>query len=68
MSNSLIRFRLVKRSKICVMENVTEYGHHPECRVTFEGGGVILFDKISVPTIELPYKRSQYFLTKNIRK
>ena len=36
------------------MESVTEYGHHPEYRVTFGRGGLILFDKISVPTIELP--------------
>ena len=34
------------------VEGVTVYGHHPECRVTF-WRGLILFDKISVPTIEL---------------
>ena len=33
---------------------VTVDGHHPECRVKFGRGGLILFDKIPVPTIELP--------------
>ena len=30
------------------------YGHPPKCRVIFERGGLILFDKIPVTTIELP--------------
>ena len=42
------------------MEGVTIYGHHPECRVTFRIWGLILFDKIPVPTIELPYRRFLY--------
>ena len=36
------------------MEIVTVYGHHPECCVTFKRGDLILFDKIPVPTTELP--------------
>ena len=44
------------------MEGVTVDGHHPDCRVTFGRGGLILFDKIPVPTIELPLRRSQTFL------
>ena len=36
------------------MEGVTVDGHHPECRVTFKRGDLILIDKIPVPTIELP--------------
>ena len=45
----------------CSMEGVTEDGNHPECRVTLGRGGLILFDKIPVPTIELPKRRSQTF-------
>ena len=44
------------------MEGVTVVGHHPECRVTFGRGDLILFDKIPVPTIELPLRRFQTFL------
>ena len=36
------------------MEGVIADGHHPECRVSFGRGGLILCDKILVPTIELP--------------
>ena len=36
------------------MEGVTVDGHHPEYRVTFGSGDLILCDKIPVPTIELP--------------
>ena len=36
------------------MEGVTVCGHHPECRVTFGRGDLILFGKIPVTTIELP--------------
>ena len=44
------------------MEGVTVCGHHPECRVTFGRGGLILFGKFLVPTIELPKRRFQTFL------
>ena len=58
MSNSVVRSRLVTGSKylcnVLSMEGVPAYGHPPECRVTFVRGGIILFDKIPVPTIELP--------------
>ena len=35
------------KSHDLVMEAVTAYGHAP-CRVTFWGGGLILFDKIPI--------------------
>ena len=38
------------------------YGHPPEFHVTFGGGGLILYTKILVPTIELPKRRFQTFL------
>ena len=44
------------------MENVTVDGHHPECRVTFRRGYLLLFDKIPISTIELSLRRSQTFL------
>ena len=44
------------------IEGVTVCGHNPECRVTFGRGGLILFSKIPVPTIELPQRRFQTFL------
>ena len=43
-------------------EGVTVCGHHPECRVTFGSGDIILLGKIPVPTIELPKWRFQTFL------
>ena len=45
------------------MEGVTVCGHHPECRVTFGRGDLILFGKIPVPTIELSefYHRRIYW-------
>ena len=49
-------------SDVSSMEGVTVYGHSPECRVTFGRGNLILFGKIPVPTIELPWKRFQTFL------
>ena len=42
------------------MEGVTVYGHHLECNI--REGDFILFGKIPVPTIELPYRRFQTFL------
>ena len=59
-SNSVIRSISVTVKNWCYvlsMKGVTVCGHHPECRVTFRrggGGGLILFCKIPVPTIELP--------------
>ena len=56
-SNSVIRFRSVMVKNWCnvlSMEGVTVCGHHPECRVTFGRGDLILFGEIPVPTIELP--------------
>ena len=56
-SNSVIRSRSVMVKNWCnvlSMEGVTVCGHHPECRVTFGEGDLILFGKIPVPTIELP--------------
>ena len=44
------------------MEGVTVCGHHPECRVTFGRGDLILFGKIPVLTIELPKRRFKPFL------
>ena len=61
-SNSVIRSRSVTVKNWCnvlSMEGVTVYGHHPECRVTLGDGDLILFGKISVPTIELSYRRFQ---------
>ena len=48
------------------MEGVTVCGHHPECRVTFGRGGLILFGKIPVPTIELTISRSLAKTTSNV--
>ena len=56
-SNSVIRARSVKGQNwfnVSSMEGVTVYGNPPECRVPFGRGDLILFDKIPVPTIELP--------------
>ena len=36
------------------VKGVTVCGHHPECRVTFGRGDLVLFGKIPVPTKELP--------------
>ena len=44
------------------MEGVTIYGYPPEFRVTFGRGGLILFGKIPVMTIVLPWRRFQTFL------
>ena len=57
-SNSVIRSRSVTVKTWCnvlSMEGVTVCCHHPEGRVTFGRGGLILFGKIPVPTIELSY-------------
>ena len=64
-SNSVIRSRSVtvnSRCNVWSMEGVTVCGHHPECRVKFGRGDLILFDKIPVPTIYLPVRRFQMFL------
>ena len=56
-SNSVIRSRSVMVKNWCnvlSMEGIIVCGHHPECRVTVGRGGLILFGKIPVPTIELP--------------
>ena len=55
-SNSVIRSRseMVKNWRnVRSMEGVTVCGHHPECRVTFGTGDLILFGKIPVQAIEL---------------
>ena len=64
-SNSEIRSRSVTVKNWCnvlSMEGVTACGQHPECRVIFGRGGLILFGKIPVPTIELPKRRFPRFL------
>ena len=43
------------------MEGVTVYDHVPECHVTFGRGDFIMFDEISISTIELPDGRFQTF-------
>ena len=44
------------------MEGVIVYYHPPECRVTFGRGDSMLFDTISVPTIELSLRPFQTFI------
>ena len=44
------------------MEGVIVYYYPLECHVTFGRGDSILFDTISVPTIELPSRPFQTFI------
>ena len=68
-SNSVIRARSVKGQNLCnisSMEGAIVYGHPQKCRVTFGRGDLVLFGKIAVPTITLPYRRFQTFLDKSL--